>query len=275
MWSISDMSFGFTLAVAFTATHTAHISNVLWLICHTWRDACKLTLDKIPKITTTSRIWQSPPQSESKMKHLAQEHLLTWGVCYIVRFYKLWPGLGIQTSNLYLNRHASLTLRICCIYWLLWWDQNSPPLKQTEEEGGRKINFTAQSNKHYKVIREQKWNVKTTGLTRVLGHTWLGTKQPVYTVFAVQCADVPGAADTWLGYISALVTKRHEPRGGNHGSRDFCQRCTPVIAEELSCNVKHLSTDPLSDRGQSDGTIWPKRLKLQAEGSRSTWIWPE
>lgn len=67
--------------------------------------------------------------------------------------------------------------------------------------------------------------------TIVPGPTWLRTKQPIYTLFAVLCAYVLGAADTWLGYISALVTKRHEPRGGNHGSRDFCQRCTPVIAK--------------------------------------------
>ena len=67
------------------------------------------------------------------------------------------------------------------------------------------------------------------------------TTQPVYTLFAVWRSCVLGAADTWLGYISALVTKRHEPQGGNHGSRDFCQRRTPVIAEELICNLKPIS----------------------------------
>jgi len=117
--------------------------------------------------------------------------------------------------------------------------------KQKEEEVRWKMNFTAQS--HLRFNKRSKRNAKITGchvvtwFTRVLGHTWFHTKQPVYTLFTVQSAYVLGAADTWLGYISALVTKRHEPRGGNHGSRDFCQRCSPVIAKELSRNLKRIS----------------------------------
>lgn len=49
-----------------------------------------------------------------------------------------------------------------------------------------------------------------------------------------------GEAYPWLGYILPCWLKRHEAAGGNHGSRDFCQRDSPVIAEQLSCNLKHI-----------------------------------
>lgn len=102
------------------------------------------------------------------------------------------------------------------------------------------------------------------------------TTQPVYTLFAVWRSCVLGAADTWLGYISALVTKRHEPQGGNHGSRDFCQRRTPVIAEELICNLKPIS-------GQIRFQPWGSRRllasakapEITSRGSKSAWIRPD
>lgn len=38
------------------------------------------------------------------------------------------------------------------------------------------------------------------------------------------------------------MTKRHEV-SGNHTNREFCQRQKPAIAEELSCNLKHISAE--------------------------------
>lgn len=49
-------------------------------------------------------------------------------------------------------------------------------------------------------------------------------------------------------------------------------RDAPAIAAQLSCNLKHLSTDPLSGGGQSDASAWPKRLKLPAGSLQETWI---
>lgn len=101
--------------------------------------------------------------------------------------------------------------------------------------------------------------------SRSLAHN----SQSTVCVFAGQHADVLRAADTWLGYISALVTERHELRGGNHGSGDFCQRCTPVIATELSCNLKHFSTDLLSDQG-SPWQFTPARKARDCEWWKSS-----
>lgn len=134
----------------------------------------------------------------------------------------------------------------------LWQDRTAPPSRRTTSGDGKK-KLTTRSNASS--IMESKWNGKITGsrrvtcFTTVFGNTWSRTIQPICTLFAVWRACVLGAADTWLGYISALVTKRHEPRGGNHGSRDFCQRRTPVIAEELICNLKPISEQILFQPG--------------------------
>lgn len=128
------------------------------------------------------------------------------------------PGEANQQSLN--NRHASLKFRKL-LYFLI-----------TLARSRRNIYVTALSN----------WNVmrKLQGFGGAWPHVVFKTAN-LHTQIAVRCAYEPGAADTWLGYISALVTMRHEARGGNHGSRDFCQRCTPVIAEVLSCNLKHIS----------------------------------
>lgn len=118
------------------------------------------------------------------------------------------------------------------------------------------------------------WHIVTWD-TRLLHHMWCCTKQPIHTLLAAGCTRVVGAADTWLGYISALVTKRHEPRGGNHGSRDFCQWCSLVIAEELGCNLKHISEQiTLSAMDRDGGLLWPNPLKSQAVVIKWTWIQP-
>lgn len=113
--------------------------------------------------------------------------------------------------------------------------------------------------------------MKITGFTRLLCLSQSSTQQRVdgVCVFAGQHADVLRAADTWLGYISALVTERHELRDGNHGSGDFCQRCTPVIATQLSCNLKHFSTDLLSDQG-SPWRLTPARMAWDCERRKAS-----
>lgn len=119
------------------------------------------------------------------------------------------------------------------------------------------------------------WIKMSMYVTRVPGHSWFPSNQPIYTLFAVPCAYVLRAADTWLGYISALVTKRHEPRGGNHGSRDFCQRCSPVIAEELSCNLKHISEQILFQPRVEMTVHFRQTPVITSWGSfKWTWIWP-